>query len=112
MSTSAIDIALVVNIVMGIFMAVIGNIMPKARLNGTFGVRTPWSMANERTWTQSNRMGGKVMVVSGILIVIESIMCDGMTGTYLMLGIIVASTIILTVYSYRVYQRDRKENMH
>ena len=36
--------------ILGVIMLIVGNIMPKARMNSFIGVRTPWSMKNEITW--------------------------------------------------------------
>ena len=44
----------------------LGNSMPKAQRNSAYGLRTKWSMANDRCWQQSQRFGGYTMVISGI----------------------------------------------
>lgn len=42
------DIGKVIIIAIGIFFTVLCNLMPKARLNSLFGIRTSWSIANEK----------------------------------------------------------------
>ncbi len=48
----------------GLFMAV-GNVLGKLRANFTVGIRTPWTLANERVWDQTHRFGGKAFVIAG-----------------------------------------------
>lgn len=45
----------------------LGNKMPKAQRNGAFGLRTKWSMANDRCWQKSQRFGGHVLVWAGLM---------------------------------------------
>ena len=51
----------------GLFV-VIGNVLGKLRTNYTVGIRTPWTLANERVWDHTHRFGGKVFVAGGLLL--------------------------------------------
>jgi uncharacterized membrane protein len=55
-------------VLVGGLFAVIGNVMGKLRPNYTVGIRTPWTLANERVWDQTHRFGGKVFVGGGLLL--------------------------------------------
>jgi uncharacterized membrane protein len=50
-----------------LFIALIGNLMGKVRRNFYIGVRTPWTLANERVWNATHRFAGKTMVAGGLL---------------------------------------------
>ena len=67
------DIGKVIIIAIGIFFTVLCNLMPKARLNSLFGIRTSWSIANEKTWQKSQRFGGYSGVICGIILVISGL---------------------------------------
>ncbi|MDE6595703.1 MAG: SdpI family protein [Oscillospiraceae bacterium] len=56
----------------GIVMTVIGNFMPKCKLNSAVGLRTKWSMANEDVWFKCQRFGGVLFVVCGISMAVIS----------------------------------------
>jgi uncharacterized membrane protein len=107
LTTSAVDFSVVTNVCMGLLFVVLGNMLPKAKRNSVVGVRTVWSMHNDETWAKSNRMGGILLMISGFLTIIESLIIGGIASTFIMLGILIASTIISTVYSYKIYQRNR-----
>lgn len=53
-------------------MAVIGNFLPKCKLNSVIGLRTKWSTANEDVWFKCQRFGGVLFVVCGILMAVVS----------------------------------------
>ena len=56
----------------GIVMTVVGNFMPKCKLNSVIGLRTKWSMANEDVWFKCQRFGGILFVVCGIIMAVIS----------------------------------------
>lgn len=104
------DMNVVTNVLLGIFLIVIGNYLPKTKLNSTVGVRTPWSMQNDIVWAKSNRFGGMVGVFSGLLIIVQALLIKGMTSTVISVGIIVLFAIISTVYSYYAYKNLESKN--
>jgi uncharacterized membrane protein len=44
-----------------------GNVMGKVRRNFYIGVRTPWTLTNERVWNATHRFTAKVWVTAGVL---------------------------------------------
>jgi uncharacterized membrane protein len=62
-------------------------------------------MKNDKTWAESNRFGGISFMISGALVIAESLLISGIASTFVMLGIVVADGIISTIYSYKVYKK-------
>jgi uncharacterized membrane protein len=52
----------------GALFVALGNVLPRARPNWWFGVRTPWTLSNDRVWARTHRVGGYVMTAAGIVI--------------------------------------------
>lgn len=50
-----------------LLIVLIGNVMGKVRRNFWLGVRTPWTLADERVWYATHRLAGKTMVGGGLL---------------------------------------------
>lgn len=50
-----------------LLVAVIGNVLSKVRRNFYIGVRTPWTLANERVWHATHRFAAKSFVIAGLL---------------------------------------------
>lgn len=93
-------------IVIGILLIVMGNIMPKSSRNKSFGLRTTWSLKNDRVWQQSQRFGGYSGILCGFLMVMIGIIFSQKTvllaATYLLL----VWVVICVIASYRFYKAD------
>lgn len=48
-------------------MILLGNPLGKVRKNFFLGVRTPWTLSNDRVWYATHRLTAKLMVISGVL---------------------------------------------
>ena len=62
---TGIDIVRACVVVSGALLVVVGNYLPKVRLNPVFGVRTPWTVRNERVWDRTHRVVGTWLVAAG-----------------------------------------------
>ena len=99
----------ITNLLVGLLLIPIGNVMPKVKRNAVFGLRTKWSMANDTCWNLSQRFGGLSFVVTGCLIVLGSILVsDPAWQSILMITLILLDTIFCVVYSYQVYRKYGK----
>lgn len=99
-ATAPIDVLSLITLLFGFMMIVIGNIIPKAKMNSMLGLRTKWSMSSEEAWKKSQRFGGYAAIISGVLMIVESLIFSEMTTIIVMLCIIVVMAIVDTVYSY------------
>lgn len=102
------DMFSLLSIIMGIMFIVVGNVMPKTKLNGGIGLRTMWSMENDKTWLASNRFGGKAMVISGIITVILGIAVKGIASTIIMTVLLMIATTASVIYSYHAYNKYKE----
>ena len=105
---TATNIGQFIWIALGILLVVIGNILPKSRMNSVIGVRTTWSMYNEETWSKSNRFGGIVLMVTGIAMVIASLILKESALIIVNIGLTVLSSIVILVYTYKVFKEIDK----
>lgn len=96
----------IINVAMGLMLIPLGNIMPKVKRNGVFGLRTKWSMANDTCWNLCQRMGGLSLMLTGVLIVVGTLLIpDPALNTPLMLALILLDALFCVVYSYKIYQK-------
>ena len=102
-----LDIGLVIGIVMGISLIVMGNYMPKAKRNATFGMKIKWTLASDDNWAATHRLAGKVMVIAGIITLLIGFL--PITAFFIaFFAVIVAMTVIPFVYSYWFYKNQLK----
>ena len=88
-------------IIMGIFMIVISNILPKVKRNSILGFRTKQTTKNDEIWKKCQRFSGLTGVIVGIVIVIISFLFDNTTLIITVLIITFTKLGIDIAYSYR-----------
>ena len=96
------------NVLMGFLFIFMGNMVPKAKNNRSFGVRTKWSMANDTTWRLSNRFGGRAMIISGFVVIFLGFIPNMIIATYGMLVVIAVMTVACVVYSKKIYEQNKE----
>lgn len=47
-------------------LALLGNVMGKVRRNFWMGFRTPWTLASDRVWIATHRLGARLMLAGGL----------------------------------------------
>ena len=85
----------------------LGNSMPKAQRNSAYGLRTKWSMANDRCWQQSQRFGGYTMVISGIAGVLLCALLPTNWGIYILPLVLLVTLVTCIIGSYRIYRKEQ-----
>ncbi|HEY6917046.1 MAG TPA: SdpI family protein [Allosphingosinicella sp.] len=53
----------------GALLVLIGNQLGKSRSMYMVGIRTPWTLASEEVWVKTHRLGGKLMVLAGLIVI-------------------------------------------
>ncbi len=96
----------IIFIVLCLFFICLGFLMKNVQPNYFFGIRTPWTLANEDNWKQSHHFASKVWVWGNILLVTAILtMPNNYAGPLFIAGIIIL-TIIPVYYSYRLYSKE------
>lgn len=95
-------------VLMGGMFAVIGNYMPKMKMNSTMGIKVPWTYSSEENWNATHRFGGKVWLAGGIAIMFCGFLPERLAVPVMIVGLLVM-TVIPVVYSCRYYKRQKAE---
>jgi uncharacterized membrane protein len=101
----AVDIGRIMLLSLGMVFLVLGAIMGKVRPNWFVGVRTPWTLSSKLSWTHSQRAGGWMFIVLG-LIAFPAALWPTPWNLAVVLGGTVLGTVCLVVYSYLLWRRD------
>ena len=100
-----VNISLICAIILGISFIVMGNYLPKAKRNRTFGLKIKWTMTNDDNWVATHRLAGKLFVIAGVITFLTAFL--PMTVMFIALtAVIIAVTVIPIVYSYRFYKKQ------
>lgn len=92
--------------ILGIFMVIVGNVMPKLRMNSVIGLRTRWSTKNETVWKKSQHFGGISYIVGGIAVIIICFIKTGISCLWWIVGILAALLVADVFYTYKVSETD------
>ncbi len=101
----AIDILMIFGLFFGCLFVVIGNYMPKCRQSYTMGIKLPWTLENEDNWNRTHRFAGRLWTLGGLLTIVTAFLGDAFI--YVFLGLVLLMVIIPTVYSYRLYKKNK-----
>ena len=90
---------------LGGFFLVIGNFMPKIRRNYLMGIRTPWTIADERVWEKTHRFAGPWFMLAGLVVIGAGFIPERSAGIGVMIAALVIPSLACVVYSYLVSRR-------
>lgn len=101
-----VDIRKVTMFLIGIFFAIMGNYLTQVKHNYLFGIRTPWTLANEEIWRKTHRLAGPLMMIGGIISLI-SCFFSGSAAVIVFIIVIGIASIIPAFYSYLLHTRNK-----
>jgi len=102
----AVDVSLVIVLGTGALLCVTGNYMGKVRSNYFVGVRTPWTLSSEVAWNKTNRLGGKLLVATGVLAIVAGLTLGIAVTLAVVLASVIATAAITVAYSYHIWKTD------
>jgi uncharacterized membrane protein len=85
-----------------LMFTLMGNVLGKVRRNFYIGVRTPWTLANDRVWNATHRLAAKMFVLFGIVGLILSAVGVDNRFTF---AAVLAAALIPAAYSLVFYKR-------
>lgn len=98
------NISFIILILVGVLFILLGNYMPKVKQNYTMGIRTPWTLNDEGNWIKTHRFGGKVFVFVGVCMMFLAFIKQ---STWYLILLIVVSVLLIYIYSYIIYRREK-----
>ena len=102
-----LDMTLIVFVATGALFVVIGNYLPKVRSNYMMGIRTPWTLTSDVSWTKTHRVGGRLFVLEGIVFILLGLLRPAPEVLVaVLLGGIVVMLAFVFAYSYQVWKAD------
>jgi uncharacterized membrane protein len=90
-----------------LLLALLGNVLGRVRRNFYIGVRTPWTLANERVWDATHRFAAKVFVLAGLLGLLSQVVTASPWAGLVIFG---AAAIASALYSLVYYKQLERRN--
>ncbi|HBV87414.1 MAG TPA: hypothetical protein DEF42_12350 [Desulfosporosinus sp.] len=91
----------------GLLFIIVGNYMGKIKYNYMFGIRTPWTLANEEVWYKTHRAMAPLWVGGGVILLPVGLLPANWTMP-LIVGVSVILSLGSMAYSYLVYRKVSK----
>ena len=96
----SVNIGMICCLLMGVIFIALGNYLPKARLNYTFGYKIPWTLNSEENWNRTHRLAGWLMVICGFVFIINAFILS----EWVLLACFIAAVVPI-IYSYVLYKK-------
>jgi uncharacterized membrane protein len=94
----------------GLMFIAVGNVLGKLRWNYTVGIRTPWTLADQRVWDKTHRFGGWLFVIGGFAIVASVFVpLSGVVRVWLLIAVIAAVVVLSIGKSYFLWRQQHDE---
>ena len=94
-----------VSALLGLIFVMMGNYMPKLKVNHTVGIRLPWTLQSEDNWHKTHRLAGKLWVLGGLILLLDAGLQFAVP--YVMGIVILAIVPIPILYSYQISRKSR-----
>lgn len=96
--------------VMGGMFVLLGNYMPKVKLNYTFGIKTMWTISSENVWNKTHRMTGPLWVAGGLVIMAMAFVKNSTVSLGLSMGVLIVLVVVPMVYSYLEFKKEENNS--
>ncbi len=91
----------------GMLISGIGLFLWHLKPNNFVGVRTPWTLQDDRIWKETHDMAGKLWLFAGIGIIIAGMFLTVLSGVFLFMFAAGLLAALPYVYSYRLFYKTR-----
>ena len=93
-----------VSALLGLIFVMMGNYMPKLKVNHKVGIRLPWTLQSEDNWHKTHRLAGKLWVLGGLILLIEA---GIQFAVPYVMGIVILTIVLIPIlYSYQLSRED------
>lgn len=80
-----------------------GHLLSRAERNWFVGLRTPWTLSDERVWTRTHERVAPLFKLAGVVALVGVVVPS--LAIYLLVGPVAVAALAGTVYSYVCYRR-------
>ena len=89
----------------GVFIAIMGLLIPRSHPNWFIGIRTPWTLTSDLSWERTHKLGGALFVALGVLMVLSTFFAPQI-AIWVLVAAAIGITVFLFAYSYQVWKSD------
>jgi uncharacterized membrane protein len=102
-----LNLGRVVVAAIGLLFAGIGFFLPRLRSNWFAGIRTPWTLDDDRVWESTHRFGGRLFVATGVAAAAVAALAPPRWGFGALMVAMVVAALGSVIHSYVVWRSLR-----
>lgn len=95
-----------IGIFLSILFIIIGNYLPKNKQNSAIGIRNAWTLKDETNWNKTNRLGGFLFSIGGLIMLMLNIFVSRHIALGSIAIISILTGLIVTLYSFYLYKKQ------
>ena len=99
----SIDMTLMLIPALGVLFFYLGKLMRHVKRNWFIGIRTPWTLSNDKVWEKTHKLGSILFQGVGIIMLLSIFFREFLI--WLMIVPILISVMWLIIYSYVEYRK-------
>ncbi|MGE5590669.1 MAG: SdpI family protein [Bacillota bacterium] len=100
----ALDTGKWIRFIIGALFLVLGNSLGQIKSTFLVGIRTPWTLSDDRVWQHTHRLAGRLWVAAGLLGMVTVPLSNTVGGVVFIVGLS-AAVVYPVVFSYFDYRR-------
>jgi len=90
----------------GVLFVLLGNYLGKIRQNYFVGIKTPWTLDNEEVWNKTNRLGGWMFTICGLIVFAEAFI--QWQHVWVFIVSVLLTALVPVIYSYVIFRKGKK----
>ena len=102
----AVPFSAVIFVGMGLVMYYAGVMTEHSKRNFFIGMRTPWTLSSDEVWDKTNKLGGLLLKILGVLAV--PLAFDGLQWFLVWMLLALLAMACLTAYSYLEFNKKKR----
>ena len=89
--------------ILAIFLMFLGNYLQAVKPNYFIGIRTPWTLNNEQNWQKTHRLGGRVYMLGGLILLLASLFLGSLEFYTVFLICLLLIIFVPVIYSFWLF---------
>lgn len=95
-------------VLVGLFLAFMGNYLTTVQPNYFVGIRTPWTLESPTVWARTHRVGGIGFCLVGLLIAGLALVVPAQQLHLVFVGLLLLTAVFCYSYSYVIFRQEER----
>ena len=99
-------------LLLGAMFVALGNYFQAIKPNYFIGIRTPWTLESETVWRKTHRLGGRIWLAGGLVMMVLALIPDSGIRQTLFLANVAVLVLVPVIYSFIESRKEQRLQQH